>query len=252
MAFAVIPLQLNQTLVRKFCPCLGQEQQPRQGNCKSLKLRGKKQSKAQNAAGWVCRVLTEGWVLLASAPCVPWHCSELCWDSSGVDSASRNCCPSPSSPLQSAVTSSLLSCGCYRSTGEVWLCGSRLCFCAGLCKHVLSFGCPHLKPGLWPVLRASMSLVVVTDGCGWPQLSTGKVPGKGCPCSAVNWLLGWLYQAVKITVLPSLPSSLISGYEWVWAGNCCCSQPVLFAFVCRSIQVSQWGQEHWCWQEGQW
>lgn len=180
----------------KFCPCSGQEQQPREGNCKSLKLRGEKQSKAQSAAGWVCRVLTEGWVLLASAPSVPWHCSELCWDSSGVDSASRNCCPRPSSPLQSAVTSSLPSCGCCGSMGR---CGSVVLSCASvLGKHVLSSGYPHLKPdlkpGLWQFSEPPCHWWWWQMDVGDLSWAQGRCLGRGVP---VQQLIG------SLVVVPS-------------------------------------------------
>lgn len=40
LGFAVVPLQLNQSLVWEFCPCSDEEQQPREVNCQSLKLSG--------------------------------------------------------------------------------------------------------------------------------------------------------------------------------------------------------------------
>lgn len=65
--------------------------------------------------------------------------------------------------------------------------------------------------------------------------------GRGGPCSAVNCLLVWLYQAVQITVLPSLPPGLSRDCEGVWAGRCCCFQPVLFA-ICLQQCPGQWGR----------
>lgn len=69
------------------------------------------------------------------------------------------------------------------------------------------------KPGLWQFSEPPCHWWWWQMDVGDLSRAQGRWLGMGVQCSAVNWLLGWLYQAVKITVLPSLPSSITSDHE---------------------------------------